>query len=555
MIPKINGTQTLTAGVFSLKEKICLCHGRKELFAVLENRLKTVPALENTIFRFSSEDKVSSGEADNSTAETVVISLVEDTALAPEAYRLTISEEQAVVAASGDPGHIQGLTTLYQLLLEGNGSCPCQEIADAPLYGYRGFHMDCSRHFFDKETVLLMIELASRVKMNRLHWHISDDQGYRLESRRFPKLNSIGSWRTEPDGSRYGGYYTMEEVAEIVSYARACGIEIVPEIDMPGHVSAILAAYPELSCSGEPLEVPSMYGIHKRILCVGKEQTMDFVKELLAEVASLFPFPYFHIGGDEAPKDEWKTCESCQRKMKELGLTDEEDLQAHFTAEIANFLKTLGKTAICWNDALKSSLIPADVVCQYWDEEGEDPAYCTKDAAFAKRKWIYSFTGAFYFDYPAEMTPLRQTYQFRPKLRAGVQIPEENLLGIECALWSEQFSTRQELLDRAFPRMFAVAERGWATEGDLAEFKDRCDRLIDSLATEGIPIPSTEEMDPSGEQQKKTLIEKWKPMARQAKDAGMEHIVPFLVKWISAKMESQLSPEDLAELQRELEEA
>jgi len=169
MIPKINGTQTLTAGVFSLKEKICLCHGRKELFAVLENRLKTVPTLENTIFHFSSEDKVSSGEADNSTAETVVISLVEDTALAPEAYRLTISEEQAVVAASGDPGHIQGLTTLYQLLLEGNGSCPCQEIADAPLYGYRGFHMDCSRHFFDKETVLLMIELASRVKMNRLH--------------------------------------------------------------------------------------------------------------------------------------------------------------------------------------------------------------------------------------------------------------------------------------------------------------------------------------------------------------------------------------------------
>ena len=408
MIPKINGTQTLTAGVFSLKEKICLCHGRKELFAVLENRLKTVPTLENTIFHFSSEDKVSSGEADNSTAETVVISLVEDTALAPEAYRLTISEEQAVVAASGDPGHIQGLTTLYQLLLEGNGSCPCQEIADAPLYGYRGFHMDCSRHFFDKETVLLMIELASRVKMNRLHWHISDDQGYRLESRRFPKLNSIGSWRTEPDGSRYGGYYTMEEVAEIVSYARARGIEIVPEIDMPGHVSAILAAYPELSCSGEPLEVPSMYGIHKRILCVGKEQTMDFVKELLAEVASLFPFPYFHIGGDEAPKDEWKTCESCQRKMKELGLTDEEDLQAHFTAEIANFLKTLGKTAICWNDALKSSLIPADVVCQYWDEEGEDPAYCTKDAAFAKRKWIYSFTGAFYFDYTPELTPMRR---------------------------------------------------------------------------------------------------------------------------------------------------
>ena len=547
MIPKINGTQTRTSGVLSLKGKICLCSGKKELFSVLEHRLKTIPALKDTALRFR--------EADSSAAETAAISLTEDSTLAPEAYRLTIAENDIAIAASGDPGHIQGLTTLYQLLLEGSGSVPCQKITDAPVYVHRGFHLDCSRHFFDKETVLLMIELASRVKMNRLHWHISDDQGYRLESRRFPKLNSVGSWREEPDKSRHGGYYTVEEVAEIVSYAKARGIEIIPEIDMPGHVSAILAAYPELSCSDKPLEVPSMYGIHKRILCVGKEQTITFVKELLTEVASMFPFPCFHIGGDEAPKDEWKTCESCQRKMKELGLTDEEDLQAHFTAEIADFLKTLGKTAICWNDSLKSSLIPADVVCQYWDEEGEDPAYCTKDASFAKRKWIYSFTGAFYFDYPEEMTPLRQTYQFRPKLRAGAWIPEENLLGMECALWSEQFSTRQELLNRAFPRMFAVAERGWSTEGELSEFKHRCDLQIAAWAAEDIRIPSTEKADPSAEQQKQLLIEKWKPTARQAKDAGMEQIVPFLVKWISAKMENQLSPEDLAELKKELEEA
>ena len=554
MIPKINGTQTLTAGVFSLKEKICLCHGRKELFAVLENRLKTVPTLENTIFHFSSEDKVSSGEADNSTAETVVISLVEDTALAPEAYRLTISEEQAVVAASGDPGHIQGLTTLYQLLLEGNGSCPCQEIADAPLYGYRGFHMDCSRHFFDKETVLLMIELASRVKMNRLHWHISDDQGYRLESRRFPKLNSIGSWLTEPDGSRYGGYYTMEEVAEIVSYARARGIEIVPEIDMPGHVSAILAAYPELSCSGEPLEVSSMYGIHKRILCVGKEQTMDFVKELLAEVASLFPFPYFHIGGDEAPKDEWKTCESCQQKMKELGLTDEEDLQAHFTAEIADFLKTLGKTAICWNDSLKSTLIPADVICQYWDEEGENPAYCTKDAAFAERKWIYSFTPAFYFDYTPELTPMRKAYQFEPVLRSGTILSDDQLFGIECALWAERIMTRQDLLDRAFPRMFAVAERGWGSAGDLADFRNRCSTLLTYFTREGFQLLSVEDADPCGEHQKELVLKTWQPVIHQAKAAGMERFLPIVCGLIRSKLYDQFPPLELDALIKELQE-
>lgn len=147
--------------------------------------------------------------------------------------------------------------------------------------------------------------------------------------------------------------------------------------------------------------------------------------------------------------------------MKELGLTDEEDLQAHFTAEIADFLKTLGKTAICWNDSLKSTLIPADVICQYWDEEGENPAYCTKDAAFAERKWIYSFTPAFYFDYTPELTPMRKAYQFEPVLRSGTILSDDQLFGIECALWAERIMTRQDLLDRAFPRMFAVAERGW----------------------------------------------------------------------------------------------
>ena len=479
--------------------------------------------------------------------------------LPEEGYVLEVTENGVEATAGGERGAFYASQTLKQL--KQLDICPCVRIEDAPAFEYRAFMLDCARHMTTVENIKKLIDAAALVKMNTMHWHLTDGQGWRVEIDSHPELITVGSRRRSSDfgqyhfAEEYSGYFTKDEIREVVAYADDNYIEVIPEFDMPGHTLSVLAAYPELSCKGKPLEVGTKQGIFDDILCAGNDDSLKLVFDVLSEMIELFPGRYFHIGGDEAPKDEWKTCESCQRKMKELGLTDEEDLQAHFTAEIANFLKTLGKTAICWNDALKSSLIPADVVCQYWDEEGEDPAYCTKDAAFAKRKWIYSFTGAFYFDYPAEMTPLRQTYQFRPKLRAGVQIPEENLLGIECALWSEQFSTRQELLDRAFPRMFAVAERGWATEGDLAEFKDRCDRLIDSLATEGIPIPSTEEMDPSGEQQKKTLIEKWKPMARQAKDAGMEHIVPFLVKWISAKMESQLSPEDLAELQRELEEA
>ena len=553
MIPKINGTLTLTTGIFSLKGNICLCHGRKELFDVLESRLKALPASADTDFRFVPKADGCT-VSDSFPPKTVSLFLKPDSSLAPEAYRLTISENQAVIAAAGDPGHINGLTTLYQLLREGEGSCPCQEITDAPLYEHRGFHMDCSRHFFDKETVLLMIELASRVKMNRLHWHISDDQGYRLESRRFPKLNSIASWRTEPDGSRHGGYYTVNDVAEIVDYAKARGIEIIPEIDMPGHVNAILAAYPELSCSGESMDVPSTYGISTRILCIGKERTMRFVKELLEEAASMFPSRYFHIGGDEAPKDEWKKCDNCRKKMKELGLTDEEDLQAHFTAEIADFLKTLGKTSICWNDSLKSSLIPEDVVCQYWDEEGEDPAYCTRDAAFAKRKWIYSFTPAFYFDYTPELTPMRKVYQFEPVLRGGTFLSDNQLLGIECALWAERILTRQDLLDRAFPRMFAVAERGWSPAGDLTDFQDRCRSQLAFLSAEGFCLPSVVDADPVGEHQKQLILQNWRPFFRQMKAAGMEQYLPIVCGLMRSKLYDQFSPLELEELVKELQE-
>ena len=546
MIPNINGTQNIMTGNFVMDTRICYCAGKPELFAVLEERLRRIPGLEALTFAYDSQP------ADTPDCS---ITLAREE-IEAEAYRLSITERQVTVAASGDEGFIWGLTTLFALLQEGAGNCPCQTISDAPLYRWRGFHMDCARHFFDKDTVLLMIELASRCKMNRLHWHISDDQGYRLESRRFPKLNSVGSWRTEADGSRYGGFYTAREVAEIVSYAKVRGIEIVPEIDLPGHVTAILAAYPEFGCNGTPLSVAATPGIFPDILCGGRQDVLDFVCELLDEVAAMFPFRYFHIGGDEAPKDRWESCPHCQAKIRELGLGGAEDLQAHFSGQIAAHLKKLGKTAICWNDSLKSSALPEDICIQYWDEEGENPAYCQADAAFARRDWIYSFTPCFYFDYAPALTPLRKAYHFQPVLRAGTQIPEEHLLGIECELWSEQFSTRQELLERAFPRMYAVAERGWCPVGSYEDFKSRAQALVELTAAEGVQLPSAEDADPSGEVQKQRIIAGLRPMIAGLKQLypeeqeKMRTIIPML---LFGKIGDQFSQEDLADIARELE--
>lgn len=540
MIPSINGTRHFCPGQFTLSSPV-FCDGKETFFRVLENRLSQSEVCPNIQFIFSASNARCS------------IRLLSDETLDDEAYRLELSSARALIFSSTEAGWIWGLTTLFSLLREGKGSCPCQIISDAPLYRHRGFHLDCSRHFFSADTVRLMIELASRAKLNRMHWHISDDQGYRLESKCFPKLNTVASWRTEPDKSVYGGYYTMEEVKEIVSFAKERGIEIIPEIDMPGHVSAIIAAYPSLSCSGEPLEVPFMPGIHKRIFCGGNPDVLDFIFRLLDEVAPLFPYPYFHIGGDEAPKDEWKTCPLCQAKIKALGIHNEEDLQAHFSSVIADHLKTLGKTAICWNDALKASRLPETICVQYWDEEGENPNYCERDLTRCDRDWIYSFTPAFYLDFMPSLTPMRKTYHFSPVLRGGCSLPQDHLLGIECTLWSEQFSTQAELIARAFPRMYAVAERGWAPKGDYKEFKSRCENEINTLASEGISLPPVSEGDPSKETQKQLILAQWGPAIRQAKNAGMEAMVPVICGLIRSKLLDQFPPRELDAFMKQLE--
>ncbi len=352
-------------------------------------------------------------------------------------------------------------------------------------YGYRSLHLDCARHFFSVETVKKVIEGISYGNLNVLHWHLTDDHGWRIESKKFPRLQESS-----------GAYYTQEQIREIIDFARERGIEVIPEIDMPGHNLALLSAFPEYSCKGEPVTLAKARGVYKTILCPGKEETMQFVEELLDEMIPLFDSKYFHIGGDEAPKDEWKECPHCNAKMKELGLTSYEDLQGHFTAQICKMLKKHGKTPIVWNDALLAKNLPEDIIVQYWtiDYAKEMVPYVAKGG-----KWIYSDMFEVYLDYPHSMIPLRKTYNFKPHLYKYDIPNQDELMGFEACTWTEHIDNEKDLCEHIFPRVFALAERANGEEHtDYESFKRRVREKTKLLEKAGIPYTKEEWWDPRG---------------------------------------------------------
>lgn len=361
-------------------------------------------------------------------------------------------------------------------------------------YNYRSLHLDCARHFFPISTIKKVIEGISFAEMNIVHWHLSDDHGWRIESKKFPKLHEAS-----------GEYYTQEEIREVVAYAKEHGIEVIPEIDMPGHNLALLAAFPEYSCKGQPVEMAKARGVYKTILCAGKDETYAFVEELLEEIIPLFDSKYFHIGGDEAPKDEWKECSHCNAKMKELGLTNYEDLQGHFTRQVCEILKKYGKTPICWNDALLASNIPQDVVIQYWTID-----YAKQMVPFVANggKWIYSDMFELYLDYPHSMIPLKKVYEFEPHLYK-YDIPKmDGLIGFEACAWTEHIDNEKDLCEHIFPRVFALAERANGEEHiDYESFKERVREKVKRLESAGIPYTKEEWWDPKGSARREDALE------------------------------------------------
>ena len=408
--------------------------------------------------------------------------------LGEDGYRLEIKPERVIVYAEGEKGYSNGLVSLYQLLAKGNGSVDCGQFTDSPRYQKRGMMLDVCRHFFAVEEIKKILEQCALLKLNQFHWLLSNDQGFRIESKRFPELNKISSYRKlaeqDPailegiaDGVEpYGGYYTQDEIKDIVAFAAARQIEIIPEIDLPGHSTALLATFPEYTCSGETLEVANTFGVHSRIFCAGKAEAYQFLYQLLDEVCELFPSEYIHIGSDEAPKDEWKACDDCNRVMKEQGFTSYEQLQAYFTKKLITHLKEKGRVPIVWNDAAASGELDPLAVIQYWIEMAPGESYVVPELAKG-RKLILSSMNHFYCDYSYAEIPLKATLMYEPELK-GTLVPHDNVLGIEAPMWTEWTPKNEDIERMIYPRMLAVAECGWTKERDYDSFLERLQEYL-----------------------------------------------------------------------------
>ena len=398
-----------------------------------------------------------------------------------EAYRLDIDTNGAVVTASGDQGLMWGVQTLRQLLPVAKKKTirlPCLHIDDAPALGYRGQMLDVSRHFYPIDFIKRQLDVLSFYKINTFHWHLTDDQGWRLEIKRYPRLTSVGAWRTELDGSRYGGFYTQDEVRDVVEYARRRGIMVIPEIEMPGHSTAALVAYPELACQPPPSEVPVMYGVRLDIFCAGKEVTFRFLEGVLDEVVALFPAPYVHIGGDEVPKDRWQACASCQALMKREGLKDEHELQSWFVRRIQRYLQGKGRTLIGWDEILEGGA-DRDAIVEVWRGEVEGRK------ALANGNRIIS-AGPYYIDSPLDKLSLQEIYKRDPLADPDYRAHGAQVWGAEAPLWSERVTplNGEAML---YPRMLAFAEITWnAAARDAADFARRLEPHYRWLAARGV---------------------------------------------------------------------
>lgn len=398
-----------------------------------------------------------------------VICWLKDTSLPAEGYRIEISPQRMKIYAADEGGFIYAVQTLRQWGTEqaGNLVFPCAKIIDYPRIPWRCFMLDSGRQYQQIATIKKYIDMASLLKMNFFHWHLTEGLGWRLEIKRYPRLTQLGS--AVGKGEEQQGFYTQEEIREIVAYAKERHVIVVPEIDMPGHAEAALSAYPELGCFGQPVEVPQR-GFTSNIFCAGKERTLIFLKNVLEEVCELFPSPYIHLGGDEAPKGNWDKCPDCQRRITTLGLKDSHDLQLWFSAEMATFLKSKGRRAVFWGDVVyeEGYPLPDNTLIQWWNYRGHKELGL-RNALAHHYPVICSSNYYTYLNFP--LTPWRgygpertfdlaDVYLNNPSDRV-LQEGNPGILGMTCALWTDDGVTERMIDRRLFPRILALAEQMW----------------------------------------------------------------------------------------------
>mgnify|MGYP001479670314 FL=1 len=439
---------------------------------------------------------------DDAPSNMITLRLSQDAPHPAEGYRLNVTSDAVTVEAKTPTGLFYGLQTLTQLLFgdhTSGWSVPIVQIVDAPRFAYRGMHLDVGRHFFPVAFIKKYIDLLAMYKMNKFHWHLTDDQGWRIEIKKYPKLTEIGAYRQETvmgknferfdrpyvgDGKPHGGFYSQEEVREVVAYARARYIDVIPEIEMPGHATAALAAYPEFACTDGPFDVPTTWGIFEDVFCP-KEETFQFLEDVLTEVIALFPSQYIHIGGDEVPKVRWQESEVAQEVISREGLADEDELQSYFIKRIESFLQAQGRRLIGWDEILEGGLAPDATVMSWRGMEGGI------EAAREGHDVIMTPTSHCYFDYyqadPEQeplairgLTPLEKVYSFEPVPEMLSAEDAEHILGAQGNVWTEYMATTDYVEYMVFPRMLALSEVVWSPP-DLRNWEDFVQRLPDHL--------------------------------------------------------------------------
>lgn len=401
--------------------------------------------------------------------------------LPAEAYRLEVTAGSVTISAKSTAGLFYGAQSLQQLVRQEGQQVwiPAVSVYDRPRFAWRGMMLDVGRYFYSVDFIKKMLDNMAIYKMNRFHWHLTDDQGWRIEIKKYPELTAKGAWRSETQFARggdrwvdknpHGGFYTQEQIREVVRYAQSKFITVVPEIEMPGHSLAALSVFPELSCTGGPFKIPGQWKIEKDVYCAGNEKTFAFLQDVLSEVIALFPGTVIHIGGDECPKDRWKACAKCQQRIKEEGLKDEHELQSYFIKRMERFLLQKKKTIIGWDEILEGGLAPNAMVMSWRGTKGG------LEAAKLKHSVVMSPNMYMYFDYyqgehhiepyaNGNLLPIKKVYEYEPVPEELTENERPFIAGVQANVWTEFIHSNATAEYMIFPRIAAAAEVGWTSK-------------------------------------------------------------------------------------------
>lgn len=443
-------------------------------------------------------------ETDQRAGSILLTTAKADLALGKEGYQLSVSSEAVVLRAPQPAGLFYAVQTLRQLCpITGPVVIPAVKVKDQPRFAWRGLMLDVCRHIFPMDFILRLIDTMALHKFNVLHWHLTDDQGWRIEIKRYPRLTEVGSWREASalptdrkklDGVPYQGYFTQEQIRQVVEYAASRFITVVPEIEMPGHAMAALTSYPELGCTGGPYKVRTFWGIEEDVFCAGNEQVYTFLENVLDEVLELFPSEFIHIGGDECPKIRWQSCPKCQEAIRSNGLADEHALQSHFIRQIESYLNSKNRRLIGWDEILEGGLAPNATVMSWRGidggiqsaKQGHDVVmtpntYCYLDYYQSEdQKREYPAIGGF--------VPLEKVYSFEPVPPTLTDEEGRHILGGQGNLWTEYILTPEQAGYMYFPRATALSEVLWSRpEGrDYPEFLQRLEGFLPRLSQLGM---------------------------------------------------------------------